>query len=161
MTGDAADRTAWELAAAVPDPELPVVTIAELGILREVVVDGPGRVRVAITPTYSGCPAMETIRADLVERLSDAGFTEVVVEQRLSPAWTTDDITEQGRAALAAAGIAPPATARAVDLELTVPCPQCGSPHTREVSRFGATACTGLWVCRDCHEPFEHVRVLA
>jgi ring-1,2-phenylacetyl-CoA epoxidase subunit PaaD len=153
-----------EIAAAVLDPELPMVTIEDLGILRDVTEDDQGRVHVTITPTYSGCPAMETIRADLVTTLELAGYQHVDVEFVLSPAWSTDDLTDAGRAKLAGAGIAPPAPVRAHDgpvpLALSVRCPQCGSLDTRESSRFGSTACKSLWVCRACREPFDHFKAL-
>ncbi|MGW7477602.1 1,2-phenylacetyl-CoA epoxidase subunit PaaD [Nonomuraea muscovyensis] len=159
--------TAREVAANVADPELPLLTLADLGILREVEVDD-GRVVVTITPTYSGCPAMAAIRADLTASLREAGYAEVEVRTRLSPPWTTDWITEAGRRKLAQAGIAPPGPvpARAagpVPLTLGPPrrrvrCPRCGSAETEELSRFGATACKALWRCRACAEPFEHVK---
>jgi ring-1,2-phenylacetyl-CoA epoxidase subunit PaaD len=156
---------ARRIAASVVDPELPMLTIEDLGILRDVTTDDQGRVHVTITPTYSGCPAMETIRDDLIETLSCAGYRQVDVEFALSPAWTTDDVTEAGRARLAAHGIAPPGPAHSapsgpVGLSLSVRCPQCGSPDTRESSRFGSTACKSLWVCRSCAEPFDHFKAL-
>ena len=153
---------AWRVAAAVPDPEIPVLTIEDLGILRDVTEDDQGRVHVRVTPTYSGCPAMETIRDDLVDRLSDAGYRCVHVEFVLSPAWTTDWMSAEGRDKLRRYGIAPPGP-RAdgpVPLALSVRCPQCGSPDTRESSRFGSTACKSLWVCRACREPFDHFKAL-
>jgi ring-1,2-phenylacetyl-CoA epoxidase subunit PaaD len=141
-----------------------MVTIEDLGILRDVTEDDQGRVHVTITPTYSGCPAMETIRQDLVESLTLAGYLHVDVEFVLSPAWTTDDLTDDGRAKLAEAGIAPPGPAAAasgpVSVALSVRCPQCGSLETRESSRFGSTACKSLWVCRACREPFDHFKAL-
>jgi ring-1,2-phenylacetyl-CoA epoxidase subunit PaaD len=155
--------TARDLAAAVLDPELPMVTIEDLGILRDVTEDDQGRVHVTITPTYSGCPAMETISTDIVDSLTLAGYQHVAVEFVLSPAWSTDDLTETGRRKLAEAGIAPPgpvADGLAVPLTLSVRCPQCGSPDTRESSRFGSTACKSLWVCRACREPFDHFKAL-
>lgn len=150
------------IAAAVPDPELPMVTIEDLGILRDVTEDDQGRVHVTITPTYSGCPAMETIRQDLVDTLLTAGYQRVDVEFVLAPAWTTDDMTDEGRAKLASAGIAPPGpvTAGPMAVALSVRCPQCGSLDTRESSRFGSTACKSLWVCRSCKEPFDHFKAL-
>ena len=153
---------AWDIAAQVLDPELPVVTIEDLGILRDVTEDDQGRVHVQITPTYSGCPAMETIRTDLVEVLSQAGFRQVCVEFVLAPAWTTDWMTDAGRVKLAAYGVAPPAPRHdgPVSLALSVRCPQCGSLDTRESSRFGSTACKSLWVCRSCREPFDHFKTL-
>ncbi|TDC57075.1 phenylacetate-CoA oxygenase subunit PaaJ [Jiangella ureilytica] len=148
--------------AAVPDPELPVVTIEQLGILRDVRVDATGRVTVDITPTYSGCPAMDAIRADVEAALAGAGVDGAEVRLVLAPAWTTDWITAEGRAALEEYGIAPPGPARGTvtALALSVRCPHCGSPDTRELSRFGSTACKALWVCRACQEPFDHVKPL-
>ena len=150
------------VAGAVLDPEVPVLTIADLGVLRDVTLDADGTVEVTITPTYSGCPAMETIRADVEQALRGAGFAAVRVRTVLAPAWTTDWITDDGRRALAEYGIAPPGR-RAdgpVALVLTVRCPRCGSASTREVSRFGSTACKALWQCRDCGEPFDHFKTL-
>ena len=146
---------AWKIAADIPDPELPVVTIGDLGILRDVTEDDQGRVHVQITPTYSGCPAMETISGDLVEPLTAAGYQRVDVEFVLAPAWTTDWMTEEAKVKLAAYGVAPPGP---VSLALSVRCPQCGSLDTRESSRFGSTACKSLWVCRSCREPFDHFK---
>jgi ring-1,2-phenylacetyl-CoA epoxidase subunit PaaD len=146
--------------AAVLDPELPMITIEDLGILRDVSVE-PDAVHVRITPTYAGCPAMDAIRADVeaavLEVLQDR---PVVVHTDLAPAWSTDDLTEAGRDKLAAAGIAPPGVSAGgtVPLSLTVRCPQCGSPDTREISRFGSTACKALWVCRACSEPFDRFK---
>ena len=159
----AARPAAWDIAAAVPDPELPVVTIGDLGILRDVTEDDQGRVHVTITPTYSGCPAMEAISDDLVDALTSAGYQRVDVEYVLAPAWTTDWMTDAAREKLTAYGIAPP-QARPHDgpvpLQLAVRCPQCGSLDTRESSRFGSTACKSLWVCRSCREPFDHFKPL-
>ncbi|TDD68737.1 phenylacetate-CoA oxygenase subunit PaaJ [Jiangella aurantiaca] len=162
-----------EIVATVPDPELPVVTIEQLGILRDVRVGPSGHVTVDITPTYSGCPAMDAIRADIVARLAEHGIHSVDVRTELAPAWTTDWITPDGRAALEEHGIAPPGRdtllsrgrkshgpAAPIDLTLSVRCPHCGSPDTRELSRFGSTACKALWVCRACQEPFDHVKAL-
>lgn len=145
----------------VLDPEMPVLTIADLGVLRDV-REVDGRVEVTITPTYSGCPAMDVIRADIETALHAAGYPDVVVRTVLAPAWTTEWITEHGRRALAAAGIAPPQPTTQgggpVPIALSVPCPQCGSPDTRPQSQFGPTACTALWVCTSCREPFEYVK---
>jgi ring-1,2-phenylacetyl-CoA epoxidase subunit PaaD len=152
---------AFAVAGAVPDPEIPVLTIEDLGILRDVAVDDRGRVHVQITPTYSGCPAMDAIRADVVEALEREGYAEVRVELVLSPAWTTDWMSEEGRRKLEEYGIAPPEPQPAdgpVPLSLSLRCPQCGSPDTRELSRFGSTACKSLWVCNACREPFDHFK---
>nr|WP_243639498.1 1,2-phenylacetyl-CoA epoxidase subunit PaaD [Streptacidiphilus pinicola] len=156
-------------AAAVRDPELPMLTLADLGVLRDVRLDADGGVTAVLTPTYTGCPALAEMRADLVAALHDAGFAEARVETQLSPAWSTDDITAAGRRKLAEAGIAPPGAAprRApgpVPLTLgatrvaDVHCPRCGSADTEETSRFGATACKALRRCRACREPFEQVK---
>ncbi|MFB9449880.1 phenylacetate-CoA oxygenase subunit PaaJ [Dactylosporangium vinaceum] len=144
-------------AAAVRDPELPVVTIEELGILRDV-TERDGRVTVTITPTYSGCPAMDVIRADITAALHADGYRDVEVATSLAEPWTTDWITPAGQAKLQRAGIAPPA--KKTVLTLTVRCPRCGSPDTQELSRFGATACKALWRCRACREPFERVKAI-
>jgi ring-1,2-phenylacetyl-CoA epoxidase subunit PaaD len=143
---------------SVPDPELPLITIEDLGILRDV-REHDGVVHVTITPTYAGCPAMDAIRADIAAALPDR---QVVVETVLAPAWSSDDITAAGREKLAAAGIAPPGVSAGstTDLHLTVRCPQCGSPDTRELSRFGSTACKALWVCGACAEPFDRFKEL-
>lgn len=155
------EEHARDLAGAVPDPEIPVLTIEDLGILRDVEVDDRGHVHVTITPTYSGCPAMEAIRSDVVEALKSEGYDHVTVQLVLSPAWTTDWMSEEGRRKLEEYGIAPPGP-RDVDapvaLTLSVRCPQCGSPDTRELSRFGSTACKSLWVCNVCREPFDHFK---
>jgi ring-1,2-phenylacetyl-CoA epoxidase subunit PaaD len=167
---------AREICASVPDPELPVVTIGDLGILRDVRVDTTGRVEVVVTPTYSGCPATEVIRDDIRAALRHAGFGNVAVRTVLSPAWTTDWITETGRRKLAAHGIAPPGAARllrpavtigvpsagidraVVDVDLAVRCPQCGSVDTVVVSRFGSTACQAMYRCTSCREPFNAIK---
>ena len=145
-----------------------MLTHADLGVLREVDVDDAGAVTVSITPTYTGCPAMDTMRDDLVHALRGAGFDDVRVNVVLRPAWSTDWISADGRRKLAAAGIAPPGTAprRApgpVPLTLTPPartvaCPRCGSADTELTSQFGATACKALHRCLVCREPFEHVK---
>lgn len=159
---DTRRQQAWDIAAAVPDPEVPVLTIADLGVLREVSLDGD-RVAVSITPTYSGCPAMDTIRDDVLMALTAAGFENVDVRLVMSPAWTTDWMTDAGKVKLTEYGIAPP-TGRAavrgpIPLQLGVKCPRCGSVETREVSRFGSTSCKALYECRACLEPFDHFKV--
>jgi ring-1,2-phenylacetyl-CoA epoxidase subunit PaaD len=158
---------AWAAARTVTDPELPMLTLADLGVLRDVRVE-EGTVVVDITPTYTGCPAMGVMRADLVHALHRAGFADVDVRTVLSPAWTTDWISAEGRRKLAAGGIAPPGhgpvrTPGPVPLNLgptrrTANCPLCGSADTEELSEFGATACKALRRCRSCREPFEHVK---
>ena len=158
--------TAEAVAATVTDPELPMLTLADLGVLRSV-SEEDGRVVVAITPTYTGCPAMDTMRDDLEHALVSAGYPDVEIRTQLTPAWSSDWISSAGREKLAAAGIAPPGAAprRSGPIPLTlsapvsrVSCPLCGSPDTEEQSRFGATACKALRRCRSCFEPFEHVK---
>lgn len=166
--GHCGPDVARAVAETITDPELPMVTLADLGVLRDVRIEDDGTVVVEITPTYTGCPAMGVMRADLVLALHRAGFDDVDVRTVLSPAWSTDWISEAGRAKLAAGGIAPPGKApvRAagpVPLQLgptrrTAACPLCGSSDTEELSEFGATACKALRRCRTCREPFEHVK---
>jgi ring-1,2-phenylacetyl-CoA epoxidase subunit PaaD len=161
---------AWAVCSAVADPELPVVSIGDLGIVRAVDIDAQGRVHVVLTPTYSGCPATGVIRHDVVDALHTAGFDRVEVRTALAPAWTTDWITDAGRRKLADNGIVPPSGVSAivpapggsaqqrVDLELAMRCPRCGSLDTRLVSRFGSTACQAMYRCTACLEPFDAVK---
>ena len=135
--------------ADVPDPEIPVLTISDLGIIRGFVADPP---RVRISPTYTGCPATVAIEHAIREALDQAGFPEVHIERVLFPPWTTEWITERGRERLKAYGIAPP------NPSTTAECPQCGSSDTEEVSRFGATPCKAQWRCKSCLEPFERFK---
>jgi ring-1,2-phenylacetyl-CoA epoxidase subunit PaaD len=152
--------SARDVVAAVVDPELRVLTIEELGILREV-TESAGGVSVTITPTYSGCPALDAIRADIEAALVANGFPSPHVSTVLRPPWTTDMITPAGQAKLAAAGIAPPGGPVSLGLPRRRPeCPRCGSVETEEISRFGSTACKALWRCRSCLEPFEQVKPL-
>lgn len=169
------DRTvAAEVAESVTDPELPMLTLADLGVLREVTVTGTGGVVVTITPTYSGCPALTEMRADLHRRLTGAGYTDVRIRTELSPPWSSSWITERGRRKLAEHGIHPPderANAPAapdtgggpVPLTLgpsrrEVHCPRCDSSDTERTSEFSATACKALYRCLDCREPFEYFK---
>lgn len=158
-----------DICSLVLDPELPIMTITDLGILREVTVAPDGHIDVVLTPTYSGCPATEVIRADVVSALHDEGFDDVAVRTALAPAWTTDWITETGRRKLTEHGIVPPSpagNARRVDVTLTrradfepaVRCPRCDSPDTRVVSQFGATACQAMYRCVTCREPFDRIK---
>jgi len=152
---------ARRIAASVADPEIPIITIEDLGVLRDVTIDADGVVHVTITPTYSGCPAMDAIRDDIKGALRNAGFEEVVVTLVLSPAWSTAWMSEDGKKKLRHYGIAPPSASPdrgPIPLSLCVRCPQCGSPDTRELSRFGSTACKSLWQCNACAEPFDHFK---
>ncbi|MET9109846.1 1,2-phenylacetyl-CoA epoxidase subunit PaaD [Streptomyces zhihengii] len=151
------------IAGSVPDPELPVLTLEELGVVREVRLTGPGRVRVDLTPTYTGCPAVEAMTADIERVLHEHGVAEVSVVKVLSPAWSTDDITAEGRRKLSEFGIAPPRAHAAdgpVPLSLSVRCPHCGSTETELLSRFSSTACKALRRCVSCREPFDHFKEL-
>ncbi|WP_313818416.1 1,2-phenylacetyl-CoA epoxidase subunit PaaD [Citricoccus sp.] len=159
----ASDRL-HRIAARVTDPEIPVLTIADLGILRDVEQDGDGAVVVTITPTYSGCPAMDAIRQDLEQEFSAAGYEQVRVDLVLSPAWSTDWMTDAGKAKLEEYGIAPPTGTGhrgTVTIGLAVKCPHCHSLNTRELARFGSTSCKALYSCRDCLEPFDYFKVLS
>lgn len=159
-------QNAWDIAATVCDPEIPVLTIEDLGILRDVQVTN-NKVTVTITPTYSGCPAMDAIRDDVITAFAKEGIADVTVDLVLAPAWTTDWMTEAGKAKLREYGIAPPTGksdaarhAGPIRLQMAVKCPQCSSLHTKELTRFGSTSCKALYVCQDCKEPFDYFKVL-
>ena len=152
----------------VTDPEMPMLTLADLGVLRDVYAEPDGTVVVTITPTYSGCPAMDMMRRDLRRRLAAGGIEPVEIRTALDPAWSSDWITPDGRRKLTEHGISPPThvvanSAGPVALTLRpprrrLPCPQCGSTDTELTSEFGATSCKSLHRCRECREPFEHVK---
>jgi ring-1,2-phenylacetyl-CoA epoxidase subunit PaaD len=181
------ERRLLRLAGQVPDPELPMISLAELGVLRGIRVTGPGRVQVELTPTWTGCPALEAMASDITGVLEEAGMAEVSVRTVLTPAWTTDAISAEGRRKLAEAGVAPPrpqtlggpgaggpgaggpgaggpgASGRSggpgpVAVDLAIRCPHCGSTDTRLLSRFSSTACTSLRRCESCREPFDHFK---
>lgn len=176
---DLADQSTWpraaerlerarQVAASVPDPELPMLTLADLGILRDVTLED-GRIIVSLTPTYSGCPALHMMRGEVTARLAAAGFGQTEVRTVLSPAWSSDFITAAGRRKLAGAGIAPPRSRSEKTAPGPVPltlfarrppvqCPACGSGETERTAAFGGTACKDLHRCRACGEPFEHVK---
>ena len=169
MVAPVTERTpAYDVAAGTPDPEIPALTIEDLGILRRVDDSPGGGVVVTITPTYSGCPAMREIAADVQARLNRAGFERVTVATQLTPPWSTNWITAEGRRKLAAAGIAPPSAAprRTGPIPLTLGrpasprCPRCGSLDTRLTAQFSATACKSLHRCSACGEPFEAVKAI-
>ena len=166
--GAPAQADARALVESVPDPEMPMLTLADLGIVRDVEVSADSQVRVTITPTYSGCPAISTMRDDITRILRHRGYREIRVDTSLSPAWTSDWITEEGRRKLRAAGYSLPGPAPRrhsgpVPLSLTarvraLACPNCGSRETQLVSEFGATLCKAQYRCRACLEPFDHVK---
>ena len=157
--------TAYDVARTVTDPEMPMLTLEDLGVLRSV-VEHHGAVEVAITPTYSGCPAMATMRDDLVRRLREAGYADVRVRVALAPAWSSDWITDDGRRKLAEHGISPPGPAPVagplsislLPTRRAIVCPRCGSADLELTSEFGATACKALYRCTACLEPFDHVK---
>ena len=162
-------EAAWQAIDPVPDPEIPVLTLRDLGIVREVRLDAEGALEVVLTPTYSGCPATEVIERSVLDAVDAAGLGPARVRLQRAPAWTTDWISEDGRRKLRDYGIAPPgpvAADGAVPVRIVgrradaVACPRCGSPRTERLSAFGSTACKALYRCLACREPFEHFKPL-
>lgn len=158
----------WEILAQITDPEIPVLSIVDLGIVRDIKVE-ENNIEVFITPTYSGCPAMDVISMNIRMELMQKGFAKIKITQQLSPAWTTDWMTENGKAQLKAYGIAPPQTLyensqsnrinkMLFNDEVIVECPQCQSKNTKLLSQFGSTACKALYQCMDCKEPFDYFK---
>jgi ring-1,2-phenylacetyl-CoA epoxidase subunit PaaD len=152
VTPAPSEAQVYEWLADVPDPEIPVLSILDLGIVREVTIKD--KVTVTLTPTYSGCPATEAIESSVLEALKSHGVDEIAIRRVLSPPWTTDWISEEGREKLRKYGIAPPSKS------LEIACPQCESLNTERVSEFGSTACKASWRCCDCLEPFEYFKCL-
>ena len=156
-------KRAWAVAAAVLDPEVPVVTVADLGILRSVEIDAQGRAVARVTPTYSGCPAVLAIELAIEAALRDVGF-DPLIERVLTPAWTTDWITDQGREKLRAYGIAPSvagsSSKRALFGDVVVSCPRCAAQDTSKLSEFGSTACKAHYRCNACLEPFDYFKCI-
>lgn len=155
---------AWDILGRVPDPEIPAISVTELGIVRDVRAADDG-VDVVVTPTYSGCPATEAIERSIREALAAGGARAVRVRQQLSPAWSTDWISEEARERLRAYGIAPPGKCAAPSVQPLsfvprVACPRCDSADTERLSQFGSTACKALYRCRACREPFEYFKPL-
>jgi ring-1,2-phenylacetyl-CoA epoxidase subunit PaaD len=156
--------TIWALLEEVYDPEVPALSVVDLGIIREVRVDPPGEIGIVITPTYSGCPAMDVIRMNIRMQLLQHGYEKANILTVLSPAWTTDWMSEKGKQKLQAYGIAPPNPTQQVchlpsfHQEEAIQCPRCRSFHTRRISEFGSTACKALYKCEDCHEPFDYFK---
>lgn len=165
------EKEIWNILEEVKDPEVPVLSIVDLGIVREVQLtsplytsggEGPG-VRLVITPTYSGCPAMDVISMDIRLKLIEKGYRNISIQQQLSPAWTTDWMSEEGKQKLKAFGIAPPnpkqqfCTSEMFQQE-AVQCPRCNSYHTELISQFGSTACKSIYRCLDCKEAFDHFK---
>ena len=155
------EQEIWKLLEQVYDPEIPVLSVIDLGIIRDVQLDND-EIRIFITPTYSGCPAMDVISMTIRMALLKEGFKNIKITQQLSPAWTTDWMTEKGKEKLMVYGISPP-VGKSVDKKyatevLKIPCPLCYSKNTRLVSQFGSTACKALYQCNDCKEPFDHFK---
>lgn len=156
-------KTIWSYLEEIKDPEIPVLSIVDMGIVRQVELDD-NRVTVTITPTYTGCPAMDMIAASIRMELLAQGFTEVTVLNSISPAWTTDWMTETGKQQLKQYGIAPPNPRQQVCNDKlfaaaeAVQCPHCESWHTHRISEFGSTACKALYQCDDCKEPFDYFK---
>lgn len=159
MTPEDIARAA-EIAGRIEDPELPPLTIAELGVLRSVGADSSGRIVARITPTYSGCPANVVIALAIEAALREAGFEDATVKTELAPAWSSTDITASGRRRLADMGIAPPPAHIDPGASAQIACPRCGAENTSEISYFGATACKSLWRCNGCREPFEAFKAI-
>lgn len=157
------EKEIWAFLEEVFDPEVPVLTIVDLGIVRKVEVNGE-QVVVTITPTYSGCPAMQRIESDIHEKLLEKGVKQLEVATTLSPAWTTDWLSEEGKRKLREYGIAPPEDEPDKSVlfakPIVVPCPKCGSTNTKLVSQFGSTACKAHYQCNDCLEPFDYFKCL-
>jgi ring-1,2-phenylacetyl-CoA epoxidase subunit PaaD len=151
----------WDLLEDVPDPEVPVLSILDLGVVRGVHLIDAENVEIVITPTYSGCPAMDMISMGIRMKLLQEGFRNIHIKTQLSPAWTTDWMSESGKQKLKEYGIAPPVSHSADELfgeEPAIQCPQCGSMHTTLISQFGSTSCKALYRCEDCREPFDYFK---
>jgi ring-1,2-phenylacetyl-CoA epoxidase subunit PaaD len=159
VAGQSEAARLYGLLESVTDPEIPVLSLADLGVLRDVSITD-GRVEVTITPTYAGCPAMEAMRVDIENTLKAAGYRHVRVRQQLSPAWSTDWMSPKGREKLRAFGIAPPLRKPCDGQESFIECPQCGSADVERISEFGSTACKALYRCQDCREPFDYFKCI-
>lgn len=144
----------WDWLDQVPDPEIPVISLVDLGIIRDVKWEGD-TLKVAVTPTYSGCPATSVINFDIETALRDRGIEKLTLTQQLSPPWTTDWLSEKGKAKLEEYGIAPPSPKGEPDR-----CPNCGGHNLERTSQFGSTPCKALWRCRDCLEPFDYFKCI-
>ncbi|MFT6916582.1 MAG: ring-1,2-phenylacetyl-CoA epoxidase subunit PaaD [Motiliproteus sp.] len=150
----------WIILDAVTDPEIPALSLWDLGVLRDVCREGE-TIRVTITPTYSGCPAMDAMRTDIAAALAEAGFAQIKIDTQLAPAWTTDWMSSKGREKLRNYGIAPPEESDSDDYstpEADITCPHCGSQNSRRISEFGSTACKALFQCNECSEPFDYFK---
>ncbi len=155
------DRTAalWALLEGVPDPEIPVISVVDLGIVRDIAEQPDGSISVAITPTYTGCPASEVIERQIREALERGAGVPFTIRRQISPAWTTDWISDKGKRALEEYGIAPPRRGPRRE-EAEIPCPRCGDTDVECISQFGSTPCKALYKCRSCLEPFDHFKCI-
>lgn len=160
------EEAVWEWLNEIPDPEIPVISVVELGVVRKVEFENENKIDITITPTYSGCPAMNVFEEDIIKKLKEKGFDEVVLHTVLSPAWTTDWISEEAMNKLEKYGIAPPVKGSADKGLLfqsgpkSLKCPKCGSEDNTLVSQFGSTACKALYNCNNCKEPFEYFKCI-
>ncbi len=159
------EKDILKLLSEIPDPEIPVITIVELGVVRGVELKSNTEILVTITPTYSGCPAMKQMEDDVRTKLQENGFTDITVHMTYSPAWTTDWLSEEAKLKLQKYGIAPPEESTTDKSFLsgkpkTVTCPRCKSKHTTMISQFGSTACKALYQCKDCLEPFDYFKCI-
>ena len=157
------EKQVWQILEEVKDPEVPVLSVVDLGIIRKVEISSDAATRITITPTYSGCPAMDVISMDIRLKLIEKGYRNVTVQQQLSPAWTTDWMTEEGKKKLKAFGIAPPNPKQQFCMsemfrEEAVECPHCGSYHTELISQFSSTACKAMYRCLNCKEAFDYFK---
>ncbi|HAW52003.1 MAG TPA: phenylacetate-CoA oxygenase subunit PaaJ [Flavobacteriales bacterium] len=163
VTQDKKINELWELIKEVPDPEIPVLTLTDLGIVREITMSDE-KVEVTITPTYTGCPAMKVFEEDITAKLNESGYKQVSIKTSLSPAWSTDWMSEEGKEKLMKYGISPPmgSSDKSVltGIVKNVPCPQCKSTKTELVSQFGSTPCKALYQCSDCKEPFDYFKCI-
>ncbi|MGV0924371.1 1,2-phenylacetyl-CoA epoxidase subunit PaaD [Empedobacter tilapiae] len=156
------EKEIWQYLEEVPDPEIPVISVLDLGVVRNVEITDNEKINVTITPTYSGCPAMNAISISIRLKLIEKGLKNINVINQLSPSWTTDWMTEEGKQKMKAYGIAPPTKNPSSDElfsdEQNIECPQCGSHNTRLISQFGSTACKAMYQCNSCHEPFDYFK---
>lgn len=159
-------KNIWKFLEEVPDPEIPVISVVELGVIRDVIIENNKILTIVITPTYSGCPAMKVFEQDIISKLNEKGFEKVTIKTVLSPAWTTDWISDEAKEKLRAFGIAPPINGTEDKGVLfsegpkNIACPNCNSTNTKLKSQFGSTACKALYTCYDCLEPFDYFKCI-
>jgi ring-1,2-phenylacetyl-CoA epoxidase subunit PaaD len=156
------EKQIWKYLEEVADPEIPVISVVDLGIIRAIRTESGGRVHITLTPTYLGCPAMQDIKTAIRLKMHEKGIHKIEIEEKLNPAWTTEDISEVGKEKMSAFGIAPPRTkvsaGKLFEEEEGIPCPRCQSENTQLISQFGSTACKALYQCQTCKEPFDYFK---